>query len=104
MGKNALDCTKKRPCPLAMSYPSPRCRLFGLTPPLKTVRCWLLIQVCLYLDFLAVFVCLVFDDGGDTVGVGEGLGLILAVDLVGPVSSSWSRHGCVCSKVNKGEV
>lgn len=40
-----------------------------------------------YLDFLAIVVGSVFDDGGDSVGIGEGLGLVLAVDLVGPVGS-----------------
>jgi len=47
----------------------------------------------LYLDFLAILIGSVFDGGGDAVGVGEGLGLILTVDLVGPVGS---RDGHCC--------
>ena len=45
-----------------------------------------------YLDFLAIVVGSVFDGGGDSVGIGEGLGGFLAVDLIGPVGSS-NRHG-----------
>lgn len=95
MGK-ALCCLHKETSLLslyAMLYPSPECLSSWPVEPHSRVSTVVDDPSMPYPDFLAVLVCLVFDDSGDTVGVGEGLGLILAVDFVGPVRGS---HGCVC--------
>jgi hypothetical protein len=50
--------------------------------------CVLLLLILMrYLDFLAVVVGSVFDGSSNSVGIGEGLGLVLAIDLIGPVGS-----------------